>query len=174
VDRFVSGVHSAFGDVTEPAHIVAPALGFFERIVVTPPGSPLPRLDDDIVESAESMAERKNTRSVGNWNTVDTYTFSFYSMNIDLPTWSLVGLPVSGDVSLTTFWGDSALKICMYEKLGSDRQHRTDTIRYVFALQVSTGQIITVHVSTLHSLPSYASYMPSPAQVYGSRPRRRV
>lgn len=136
VDRFISGVHSAFGDEKELAHIVAPAWGFFERLVVTPPGGTPPRLDQDIVETAESMANRKNARSSSNWNTVDTYTFSFYSMNIDLPTWSLVGLPVSNDVSLTTFWGDSALKICMYEKLGTEKQHRANQKRYVFALQV--------------------------------------
>ncbi|GKY98391.1 hypothetical protein MPSEU_000796600 [Mayamaea pseudoterrestris] len=136
VDRFIPGVHSSFGDDNEQAHIVAPALGFFERIVVTPPGKIAPKLDEDIVESTESMASRRSGKSSIKWNTVDTFTFSFYSMNIDLPNWSLVGLPVSGDISLTTFWGDSALKLCMYEKSGADKQHRTDLKRYVFAMQI--------------------------------------
>jgi hypothetical protein len=136
-DRFISNVHSSFGDDTELAHIMAPAYTFFERLVITPPGQDPPALDADIEESADSLAKRKCSKGVCQWNTVDTYTFSFYSMNINLPTWSLVGLPMSGDISLTTFWGDSSVKICMYEKTGPQRQHLLESKRYVFALQVS-------------------------------------
>jgi hypothetical protein len=144
VETFISGVHSSFGNGEELAHIVAPAFTFFERLVVTPPGQAPPILDGIIDEPAESLMKRRKSKDTGNWNTIDTYTFSFYSMNISLPTWSLIGLPASGDINLKTFWGDSTVNICMYEKLGSKRQHQIDSKRYVFGLKVSS-MLVSCH-----------------------------
>lgn len=138
VESFNSNVHYSFGEKggAEKPHIVVPAYTFFERIVATPPDETPPPIDEFFQESRESMARRKASKSGGKWNAQDTYSLSFYSMYIDLPTWKLVSLPVSGDISLKTFWGNSLLNICMYEKTGSSSSHLRDSNRYAFSLQV--------------------------------------
>ena len=148
VERFNSNIHSSFGtshpndDNLEAAHIVAPAYTFYERLVVTSPDEPLPSILDEIIESPESIQRRKTCTSLNAqpkiWNTTDTYTFSFYSMYIDLPTWQLVGLPASGDIGLQTFWGSSLLRICMYDKTNglSQKQHILSKNRYAFSVQI--------------------------------------
>lgn len=137
VDSYNSNVHYSFGDSKglEKPHIVAPAYTFFERVVATPPEETPPPMDCFFEESTESINKRKASESNGEWNTTDTYSLSFYSMYIDLPTWKLVSLPVSGDISLKTFWGNSLLSICMYEKTGTEKQHLQQFNRYCFAVQ---------------------------------------
>jgi hypothetical protein len=137
VEGFNPGVHSSFGmrrrnnsnkkngndddeQDEEKAHIVVPAYSFFERFVATPPGQNPPMLGSELEESKESLARRRNPTAAlaYRFNTTDTYTFAFYSMYVDLPRWQLVNLPIPrGDVSLKTFWHDSHLRICMYEKV---------------------------------------------------------
>lgn len=141
VESFNSNVHYSYGDNEERAHIVVPAYTFFERVIATPPGEMPPSIGEPFEESSESMTSRKVTKSVGKWNTNDTYSLEFYSMYIDLPTWTLVSLPVSGNIALRTFWGNALLKICMYEletnaEMFRDQKHLEHLKRYVFAVQV--------------------------------------
>jgi hypothetical protein len=137
VEGYNSNVHYSFGDSkgVEKPHIVAPAYTFFERLVATPVGETPPPLDEFFEEPNESISRRKASKSNGEWNTTDTYSFSFYSMYIDLPTWKLVSLPVSGNIGLKTFWGKSLLSICMYEKTGTEKRHLQEFNRYAFAVQ---------------------------------------
>jgi hypothetical protein len=136
VDSYNSNVHYSFGDSKglEKPHIVAPAYTFFERVVATPPDETPPPMDCFFEESNESISRRKASESNGEWNTTDTYSLSFYSMYIDLPTWKLVSLPVSGDISLKTFWGNSLLSIVWREDgreatfAQSDMARRTDKV----------------------------------------------
>lgn len=140
VESFNSNVHYSFGDKkgNEKAHIVVPAYTFFEQIVITSPGETPPPITELFDEPKESRAARKASKGAGHqWNTTDTYSFSFYSMYIDLVHWHIVGIPVSGDISLKTFWGDSLLRIGMYEKGGDQAQHIQEKNTYAFALQVS-------------------------------------
>jgi Protein of unknown function (DUF1769) len=100
VESFNKNLHYSFGDSKgkELPHIVAPAYTFLECMVMTPPGETAfngRALD----ESPESIAHCKKTSSYGEWSTTDTYSFLFYSMYIDLPTWQLVGLPASREIS---------------------------------------------------------------------------
>jgi len=139
VESFNSQLHYSYGDSKgdEKPHIAVPAYSFFERVVVTPQGEQPPPIDELFGESSASATSRKRSNGDGIWNTSDTFSFSFYSMYIDLPTWQLVGLPLQGDLSLKTFWGDSMLKICMYEKLGNQAEHYQRSNNYAFAIQVS-------------------------------------
>jgi hypothetical protein len=127
VEGFNPGVHSSFGTSQadggggeeEKAHIVVPAYSFFERVVATPPGLDPPELGSELEEAKESLDRRRDPAAAmaHRFNAEDTYTFSFHSMYVDLPRWRLVNLPLPrGDVSLRTFWHDSHLRICMYEK----------------------------------------------------------
>jgi hypothetical protein len=140
VVRIKSNVHYSFGDSKdlEKPHIVAPAYTFFEQVVITAPGESPPPMDNLFEETNESIAHRRASKATGNWNTMDTYSLSFYSMYIDLPTWHLIGLPVSGAINLKTFWSDSLLRLCMYEKMGTDKRHLQESNRYAFAVQVRT------------------------------------
>lgn len=147
VENFNPQVHFSYGDSKgrEKPHIVVPAYSFFERVVVTPPGENPPLLGEQFVESAPSIAQRKKPNVQYQFTTSDVYSFSFYSMYMNLPTWQLVGLPVQGDISLKTFWGDSVLRICMYEKLGPQREHLQELNRYAFALQVKDSEPCCLH-----------------------------
>jgi hypothetical protein len=144
VESFNSNIHYSYGDDKENAHIVGPAFTFFERIIATPPGQTPPLIGEPFEETLESRDYRKASKASGTWNAVDTYSLEFYSMYIDLPTWNLVNLPVSGDIALKTFWGNSLLRICMYENLSSDlareQRHLEDLKKYVFAVQVRYGK----------------------------------
>ena len=135
---FFNNLHYSFGDKegNEIPHIVAPAYTFFNKLVATPPGETPPHMDTPFTESPESLKEREKTKSFGEWNTEDTYSFSFYSMYVDLPTWQLVGLPASGDLSLKTFWRNSLLMLCMYEKTGTSKKHLRKSNRYAFSVQI--------------------------------------
>ncbi|GAX11977.1 hypothetical protein FisN_8Lh072 [Fistulifera solaris] len=135
VQRFHSNVHFSFGSDDELAHIVIPAFTAMEKMIVTPPFQEPPRLGDPWDEAPESMQFRKETQSTGSWNTTDTYSMEFFSMYIDLAQWKLVQLPVSGDVALQTFWGDSPVNLCFYDAPPKDK-HTARNKRYAFGVQL--------------------------------------
>ena len=140
VRSFNSNMHFSFGDKRneEESHIVIPAWTFFELLVVTKSGDTPPPMGEDFPESQKSKEERKTSNSVGNWNTEDTYSMSYYSMYIDLPTWKVVKVPVAPDIDLRTFWNKSFLKIVLYENQAhlNDKRHLTKDNSYFFALKI--------------------------------------
>jgi len=140
VESFNSNVHYSYGDAKEFAHIVVPAYTFFENIVATPPGQEAPAMGDSFGESKESKAARKAGKGFGEWNTEDTYSLEFYSMYIDLAMWKLVNLPVSRDIGLGSFWGNSFLRIVMYEAPPVDtkgkQRHLKDALKRHFTFKV--------------------------------------
>jgi Protein of unknown function (DUF1769) len=135
---FYPTIHYSFGDDEEFAHIVVPAYRFFERLVVTKPGEQPPILGEPFEEPAESVKARKNSKGVGEWDTENTYSMSFYSMYLDLPTWSVVNIPMSNDMPLATFWGKSALTICFYDRVAPDsvKKHLPKYNNYGFVIRV--------------------------------------
>uniref|UniRef100_A0A6U6J9H7 PH domain-containing protein n=1 Tax=Odontella aurita TaxID=265563 RepID=A0A6U6J9H7_9STRA len=62
---------------------------------------------------------------------------SFNSMYLDLPTWHLRSLPMMKDIDLRTFWGDSLLRIVIYEKVcnPSESRHLTKENTYFFSIE---------------------------------------
>ena len=134
IESFQKHVHYSYGSSTESAHIVAPAHSFFERVVVTPAGEPPPPMEETFPETPAAMAQRKAAADF-EWNTTDTYSFSFFSMYIDLVRWKLVNIPATGDLRLQTFWGSSSLNICMYEKTGNTTQHLDKDNKYAFSIR---------------------------------------
>jgi hypothetical protein len=135
-----ANMHYSFGDDEhkEEAHIVVPAYTFFERLVATPPGETPPLLGDDFTEPEESLLQRRKSKSTGDWNTSDTYSMSFYSMYVDLPRWKIVNVPVTKDIDLKTFWGNSFLRIVLYEMNTppGDSRHLRDYNDYALVIQV--------------------------------------
>jgi Protein of unknown function, DUF547/Protein of unknown function (DUF1769) len=112
---FAKDLHYSFGNDRENGHIVAPAWNMFQSIIVTPPGEAPPQLGGDLDEPPESMIARANSNQYGMWNITDTFTLSYHSMYVDLPTWQVVKLPFAPSLDLKTFWGKSMLSICIYD-----------------------------------------------------------
>jgi len=142
--KFVKSVapdtHYSFGDSSnkEKPHIVVPAWSFFERIVVTKSGEEPPEMGEEFVESEESMAARRNKKSQAKWNTEDTYSMSFYTMYLDFSKWQVVQVPVTSDIDLKTFWGNSFLRIVLFENTTppKDGRHLLKDNTYYFAVEV--------------------------------------
>ena len=135
---FAGDLHYSFGDKDENGHICAPAWKMFQNIVVTKPGETPPPLGDDLDESKESMAARAASDAAGGgWNTTDTFTMSYHSMYVDLPTWQVVKLPFAPTLDLRTFWGKSLLKICIYDTPHpKSRYHLRQDNGYFAAIQL--------------------------------------
>ena len=133
--------HYSFGDngEKEKPHIVIPAWSFFDRLIVTKPGEEPPELGQDFFEPEESVTARKNLKSTAHWNTDDTFSMSFYSMYMDLVKWQIVQLPVTSDIDFKTFWGNSFLRIVLYENTTpmKDARHLQKDNTYFFAVEVS-------------------------------------
>lgn len=134
---FANELHYSFGDADENGHISAPAWNMFQSILVTKPGEMLPTLGDDIEESKESMTARASSNGIGQWNTIDTFTMSYHSMYVDLPTWQVVKLPFAPALDLRTFWGKSLLNVCIYDTAQRrDRRHLRQDNSYFMAIRL--------------------------------------
>jgi len=136
---FYPAIHTSFGNDEESAHIVVPAYQFFETLIATKPGETPPTLGEPFEEPGASIKARKNSKSTGTWNTTDTYSMSFHSMYFDLPTWSLVNISMSNNMSLRTFWGKSCLKIVLYDRSApeSEERHLPEFNKYGFVVQTN-------------------------------------
>ena len=137
---FDSDIHYSFGDNkdVETPHIVFPAWKFFEHLIVTKPGDTPPPMTEPFEESKSSRERRKASKGTGEWNADDTYSMAFYSMYLDLPQWRVVNLPVTKDLDLRTFWGNSFLSVVMYERgVSREEKHVKKDNKYLFGLNVS-------------------------------------
>lgn len=121
----------------ELPHISFPLKTAMENVVVTRAGSTPPSMGQPFVESKQSISERMvSSVKINDWNLDDTYSMSFTSSCVDLPTWHVLD-PCS--VNLSTFWGDSALRLVVYEKGGADNasvDSRKQENKYLLSLQV--------------------------------------
>jgi len=118
MQRLMADIHYSFGDSSnnEYSHIVFP-LKNIDRLVITKEGETPPKLGSVIHETEDSIAKRKSLREheFREWNVTDTYTMSFNTMYVDLPTWQIVNVPIMKDMDLRTFWGESQLRMVAYE-----------------------------------------------------------
>mmetsp|Transcript_21010 Transcript_21010/g.34730 ORF Transcript_21010/g.34730 Transcript_21010/m.34730 type:complete len:1120 (+) Transcript_21010:118-3477(+) len=139
--------HHSFGDEKgEKAHIVAPAWTFFDRLVATKHKSTPPPVGEPFNESHGSVSARRSSRSLGAWNTKDTYSFASYSECIDFPSWHLVDLSFVRNSDMHNFLGDSPIKIVMYE-------HRDMTVAPEKHLQVYNHYLFSLQMTHLGSIP---------------------
>jgi hypothetical protein len=110
-----------------------PSFEFFEAIVVTPDGNQPPSLGNVDFKKMKGCIS-----SPCDWNTSDTYTLSWYTMYLDLPSWRMVQLPFAPSLDLRTFWGQSTLRVSAYENTTApqDGRHLTKDNTYYFDLQI--------------------------------------
>mmetsp|Transcript_10318 Transcript_10318/g.29006 ORF Transcript_10318/g.29006 Transcript_10318/m.29006 type:complete len:1103 (+) Transcript_10318:44-3352(+) len=136
VSKAVPGdMHYSFGDKNndELPHISFPAWTLFDKVVVSKEGETPPPLGPEVLPETNSVA-RKRSGQVGDWNTTDTYSFSYHSMYLDLPIWHVVNLPTS-DIDLSQFWGESKLRIVVYENDSGNGKHLQRDNRYIAGIQ---------------------------------------
>lgn len=155
-------LYYSFGDDKERAKAVVPAHTFFDKIVVTPHKRAPPSILEPLKEGPESIQFRSkcqqkpwtdidepvathynNTnveeKDEWEWNINDTYSMSWCSSNIDLPTWSLLAVPGHGALGLRALLGNSVLRFVMYENVTPEDKgtsHLASYLRYAYAIQV--------------------------------------
>lgn len=150
-------LYYSFGDDKEKAKAVVPAHTFFDHVVVTPQKREPPSILEPFKEKHESKKLRcgcqqkpwtddpthpeditSQDESQWVWNINDTYSMSWSTSNIDLPTWKLLNVPGHGDLGLRALIGTSVLRFVMYENLTPEdkgENHVTNYLRYAYAVQ---------------------------------------
>ena len=135
-------MHSSYGDSVEKPHIVVPAWTFFDRIVRTKPSDKPPSIEEPFFEPSGSVSARQKSGSVGAWNTIDTYSFGCFCPFLDFSLWQLVNVPFCRDTSLHNFFGDSMVRLVLYEQRDSANSmeavglHKPVANSYLFSLQL--------------------------------------
>ena len=141
IESFTSTVVYSYGDKKEKGEdvprIVVPAHVGFDRIHITPEGQePPPVTHEPFFESQEDREKRKKIKE-WDWNTSSTYSFTFYTMYFNFAEWKLASLPVASGMDLSSFWGDSPLRIVVYEnESNKKKQHLMKDNRYHFVFQM--------------------------------------
>ena len=99
-------LHHAFGDKKdyELPHIVGPMWSLFDRLEITPPGGQVPELGGLMDEEAGHRTKRRKTPNFFvDANTSDTYSMSFKTSSLELVDWTIVKVPVMGEMDLHTY-----------------------------------------------------------------------
>ncbi|GMH71831.1 hypothetical protein TL16_g05758 [Triparma laevis f. inornata] len=133
-----SAMNYSFGDKEqeELPHIVFPLWTSVDKMVVTKEGESVPEIGVLFPEDEKERNKRRGGSGLGDWNTHDTYSFSFNSMYVDLPAWKLVSLPMMRDMDLKTFWGTAGLRLVVYENEGSRKmKHKKEENKYVLCIE---------------------------------------
>jgi hypothetical protein len=121
----------SFGSKTgtkELPFISFPLKSAMYNVIVTPFGETPPRMGEPFAETEQSRSSRKESLDTNTWSLEDTYSMSFTASSMDLTTWKVL---YPYETSLNLFWGDSPLRLVIYEKGG-----QRDENNYLFALQV--------------------------------------
>jgi len=58
--------------------------------------------------------DKKGTSAYMQFDTVSTYSFSFFSCNVDLMRWKAVNVPGLSDIELKTFWHELPARLVAY------------------------------------------------------------
>ncbi|CAM9792768.1 unnamed protein product, partial [Chrysoparadoxa australica] len=136
-------IHYSFGDDdnTELPHISWPLTNAVDVLVITPDGQEPPTLGKPLHEDAAAKKERKSGGSV-KFEVGPVYSFSFHSAYISFEEWKTCQIPVMRDMDLSTFWGDSALRMGAYvvPHASGSHLHRQADMAYMMLLKVTNTQ----------------------------------
>eukprot|EP01041_Mallomonas_annulata_P006775 gene6775-13729_t len=154
VGTMAQEIHYSFGDNPnavnyEIPHLVAPLFKSMDRCIVTPAGQEPPPMGIPFYEELEARRRRMKTKLTNDWkiDTTSTYTFSVNTFNIDLCSWTVVGIPMLKPMDLSTFIGDSTLRLIGYELPAADAmefpdKHPLKKLNYVFNLREGEAPIL--------------------------------
>lgn len=99
-------LHHSFGDKKdyELPHIVGPMWSLFDRLEITPPGGKIPEIGGLLDEDAGHRIKRRKTPNFHvDVNTYDTYSMSFKTSSLELVDWTIVKVPVMGEMDLHAY-----------------------------------------------------------------------
>lgn len=148
----VGDLHYSFGDSQdspnyELPHVVSPIFPTFDKIIVTPPGESPPPLGVPFEEDLEYRKKRLKFRFIkdAQVDINNTYSFSVNTSNLDLLTWTIVGIPMVKPMDLSTYSGSGSVHLIGYEiprtvgaKFPSTHPHKL--LNYVFSMRVSPSE----------------------------------
>jgi hypothetical protein len=141
-------LHHSFGDDQSQEgfqwpHLVAPIHRGMDRIIVTPPGESIPTMGVPWydLESTENRKIRVNGKKSLKPDLTSTFSFSVNTNNVDLPSWSLVGLPMVKKVPMTSILAGGKIRLVAYELVPaapgeSSSKHPNNRLKYVFNLSM--------------------------------------
>lgn len=132
--------HMAMGDHadTQLPHFVAPLWSAADLLIVTPPGDTPPKLGQRLEECDGVVQGRRacaNLSGAGQWNTSDTYTFTFNTRFLDMPAWRAVG--IGADIHINSFWPRTVLRLAVYESSSGAGPHLLCENNYLCCVQVT-------------------------------------
>jgi hypothetical protein len=116
----VDDLHWSYGDTQENnpdyelPHVVAPIFPTLDKIVLSPDGEQPQPLGIPFNEDLEYRKKRlKGLRFIkdADVNMQTSYSFSVNTSNLDLLTWTLVGIPMVRPMDLRTFFGSSSINL---------------------------------------------------------------
>ncbi|KDO32730.1 hypothetical protein SPRG_02428 [Saprolegnia parasitica CBS 223.65] len=153
LNLLVAGLHYGFGrmyptDVRqrgeeELAHISFPLHSSVDEFVRTPAGqTPPPLGQDGFGETQADRSARKAAKGRYQFNTRDTYTFSFFSFYIDFEHWQLVNVPGVPVVPLEKFWQTMPMRIVAYSiasatDMSTKKPHTHNEKQYYMNMELS-------------------------------------
>ena len=115
-------LHFSFGEEHTPdgmfefPHLTFPLFRVMDRVVVTPPGGVPPELGCELPEeTADRLARRSGKGPHMTFREGYTYSFSFHSMYVDFPRWSICNFPGYKYIDLRGFIGLQTIKVVCYE-----------------------------------------------------------
>lgn len=124
ISTMVGDLHYAFGDHQDSAnfelpHVVSPIFPTFDKILVTPPGETPPPLGIPFTEDLEYRKKRMKWRLTGDAkiDINNIYSFSVNTSNLDLLTWTIVGVPMVKPMDLATYSGSGAVQLSKHSPL---------------------------------------------------------
>ena len=150
-------LHYSFGDYPdspnyEIPHLVGPLFKSMDRVVVTPAGQEPPKIGTPFYEDLERRRIRMKTKLM-TWviDTTSTYSLSVNTYNIDLCSWSLIGIPMVKNMDLRILIGDGSLRLVGYElpaeeALRCPDKHPQKSLKYVFNMRVSFYLFIIIYI----------------------------
>ena len=125
---FISaGGRGADVDVCEPICIVTPMTHEADTLIATPYGKSAPALHGDL-EVTPALAKRSIV-----FDTMHTYTAVWYSLRVNLDTWTIAFPFLS--CSISRIFGPHGVNLVIYDGIDElDKHHRTESKRYLFKL----------------------------------------
>jgi hypothetical protein len=135
ISTITGNLHYSFGSKTEIPHIAFPLAPIADKIIITPPGQPLPPIND-VWKTAASFPRKKGNPDL-KFQPRNTYSVSFHSPNVSILDWKAVNVPGVKDISLKHFFQDLPMNWIAYEQLPAKpgqkaNSHSQERKRYFF------------------------------------------
>jgi hypothetical protein len=147
----VSTLHYSFGDDSTSKddkqfpHVCGRLYSAMDKFIVSRPGEPIPPLGSPFIEDFNHREARVKTKTIrkAEINLDNIYSFSVYSDNLDLSTWSIIGVPMLSTMNINSILGEADIYLVMYELPKSEDSetnfavpHICNQLKYMMTIKV--------------------------------------